>query len=341
MAKPISLFSGYSQPENRTTNYCLLVLKMLYEESPRLLAQVLSALLGENIGGQVGVSFTQQVKKTDSIPDGLIVQKPITIFVETKHFDWFYDAQLESHLKSLDSSSSGLMVLLALGNFDATPNETRFADIAALCRKQYEGRIAFVAATFEDFLNALRIPSLPKTLADVVSDLRAYLDESSLLSSWVDWLDVVNCTGTSEDVLQSNVYMCPTKGAAYSHDRCAFFGMYKDKRVARVAEILAVVDVESSSLAAILWKNAPGECAVLRSRAIEVALARRADDLPARVFLLGNLFETDFRKDSRGGMMGSKQYFNVARFRATTAQELASALSGKTWSEFRSDDVQR
>jgi len=35
MTRAISLFSGYSQGENRTTNYCLLLLKMLYEENRR------------------------------------------------------------------------------------------------------------------------------------------------------------------------------------------------------------------------------------------------------------------------------------------------------------------
>ncbi|MBK6515728.1 MAG: hypothetical protein IPG04_16920 [Polyangiaceae bacterium] len=34
MGSDITLFSGYSQRENRTTNYCLLVLRMLYEENP-------------------------------------------------------------------------------------------------------------------------------------------------------------------------------------------------------------------------------------------------------------------------------------------------------------------
>jgi hypothetical protein len=31
MAKAITLFSGYSQKENRVASYCLLILKMLYE----------------------------------------------------------------------------------------------------------------------------------------------------------------------------------------------------------------------------------------------------------------------------------------------------------------------
>jgi hypothetical protein len=44
MTRPISLFSGYSQGENRTTNYCLLLLKMLYEENPKSLADGRSPL---------------------------------------------------------------------------------------------------------------------------------------------------------------------------------------------------------------------------------------------------------------------------------------------------------
>jgi hypothetical protein len=41
MSRDITLFSGYSQKENRTTNYCLLVLEMLYEENPKFLGEVL------------------------------------------------------------------------------------------------------------------------------------------------------------------------------------------------------------------------------------------------------------------------------------------------------------
>src|SRR5437667_8927363 len=64
MSAEISLFSGYSQKENRTTNYCLLVLKMLYEENPKFLAEVLGALFDdEGIAARVGVKFQQQVAK--------------------------------------------------------------------------------------------------------------------------------------------------------------------------------------------------------------------------------------------------------------------------------------
>ena len=54
MGKAISLFSGYSQGENRTTNYCLLILKLLYEENPKLLGDVLNSLPNIDIGDTVG-----------------------------------------------------------------------------------------------------------------------------------------------------------------------------------------------------------------------------------------------------------------------------------------------
>jgi hypothetical protein len=68
MAREISLFSGYSQKENRTTNYSLLVLKMMYEENPKYLGEVLSALVDEDLGNLVGVRFQQPVTLSMRMP---------------------------------------------------------------------------------------------------------------------------------------------------------------------------------------------------------------------------------------------------------------------------------
>ncbi len=339
MGKPISLFSGYSQRENRTTNYCLLVLKLLYEENPRYLAEVFSTLLGEDIGDHVGVTFRQQEKKNSSVPDGLIVQKSLTIFLETKNFDWFYDEQLERHLAGLEQSSPGLKILIALGSFEDGDN-SRFAQVEALCKEKYHGEIRFAALTFEDFIGALQLPHLPKTLVDTVSELRAYLDEEGLLPSWRELLDVVNCKKSYEEILATHIYLCPARGGAYSHARCGFFGMYRNKRVDRIADILAVVDVESESSVIMKWKNDQNhKDQTLKNTAIENVRRRWTSDDPARVFLLGEFFETEFIKDSRNGMQGSKQYFNVAHLGVQTAQDLAQVLQGKTWSNFQSSDT--
>jgi hypothetical protein len=333
MSKPISLFSGYSQRENRVTNYCLLILKMIYEENPKYLAEVLVGFVGEDLSGHVGVSFSQQGKREASVLDGLIVQRAFSIYIETKNYDWFYNEQLENHLMAL-SKEVGTKILIALGNFESG-DTGRFKRIRDLCEKQYQQSVIFRAITFEALVTALAIGSLSKNVRDAVADFREFLDEENLLPEWRDWIDVVNCAGIPEDVIEGGIYMCPAKGGAYTHDRCRYFGMYRNKAVEFVAEIEAVVDVDpADQTTSLKWKNIDGDDGELMNRAREKVHERGNTEGPARVFLLGPLFATDFSKDSPGGMQSSKRYFNIAKIRAASAQELARSLNGQVWSSF-------
>ena len=307
---------------------------MLYEENPKYLAEVMSTLVGEDLGERIGVNFRQQEKRQSSIPDGLIVQPAFTIYIETKNWSWFYQDQLENHLTALNDESPGLKALIALSNFEA-PEIEKFAPIRRLCAEQYKGSIVFKEVSFEDFVQALQLPLLPKNLADAVTDFRVYLDENSLLPVWERLLDVVNCAGLPDDILLGNVYMCPARGGSYTHQRCKYFGMYRNKCIDRIATIEAVVDVESPSKATLKWQNGAGAEAEFKKRAIEKIQALRPNDFPTRVFLLGPLYLTDFQKDSPGGMLNSKLYFDVEHLKADDAEALAKALSGKTWSQVR------
>jgi hypothetical protein len=332
MGKSISLFSGYSQKENRTTNYCLLALKMIYEENPKFLGEILSGFIGYDMSEEVGVKFKQQEIKPNSIPDGLIYQQAFTVYIETKNFNWFYDEQLERHLNALSEESPGIKVLLALGNFEGDADK-KFHQIESLCQDKYKSKIFFATVSFEDFINALSSLSLPKNTSDAIKDLEGYLDEEGLLPSWHRWLDVVNCAGLPEDVLNGNVYMCPAEGGAYSHGRCKFFGMYRQKRVEKLSLIKAVVDVESETEAKLLWKNIDESTSELLKEAKSKVDSMRPGEYPTRIFLLGQLYDTNFVKDTPGGMIGSKQYFDISKFKAENAKDLSYHLKNLTWSE--------
>ena len=170
MGRTISLFSGYSQKENRTTNYCLLVLKMIYEENPKFLAEILSGLMGYDMSEFVGVKFRQQERRPGTVPDGLINQRSFTVYIETKNFDWFYDQQLENHLEALNRETPGLKVLLALGNFGSDVSH-RFDLTKSLCEKKYRSKIFFSAVSFEDYINVIEdLSALPKNVSDIVRD---------------------------------------------------------------------------------------------------------------------------------------------------------------------------
>lgn len=328
MGTDISLFPTYAQDENRTTNYCLLVLKMLYEENPKFLGEVLGELVDEEFAATVGVRFRQQVKRKNTVPDGLIVQRPFTVYIETKDRDWFYNKQLEQHLAALDQETSGTKALIALGNFEAL-TANRFEKIEGICKDKYKGSIFFGAVTFEEFLASLPKGKVSKNLADVIDEFEDYLDEMNLLPRWKERLDVVNCSGRPDEVLSERVYICPAKGGAYNHKRAMYFGMYQKRGVWRVAQIEGVVKVDSGGEGELQWNNGSTANDDLIKQAKEKAERLRPGS-DVRVFLLGDLHKTAFRKPTKGGMQGSKRYFEV---NAKSVSDLANRLNGKTWDD--------
>jgi len=336
MGRMISFFSEYSMKENRVTNYCLLLLKMIYEYNIEIFSEILSAITGnEMIASFVGVSFSQQEKKERSVLDGLIMQKSFCIFIETKNYDWFYDDQIESHLESLDKQNHSFKVLLAIGNFEDVANR-RFDMAKQLCAGRYRNSIIFRALSFEDLVNVIddKKAMFPQYLANAASEFRSFLNEGNWLPDWKFKLDVVNCATIPDDVLKYGVYMCPATRGSYSHARCKYFGMYKDKKVNRVAEIEAVIDVTDKNTGCLKWNNSQKDKSELIKTAVNKVNKLRQSDIPVRTFILGPQYETDFVKDSFGGMRGSKQYFNLCGMGVDNVKDLADKIRGKKWSEF-------
>ncbi len=231
----------------------------------------------------------------------------------------------------------GMKVLIALSNFEAH-EKGRFSDVEKLCRDKYAASICFAARTFDEFILAVSsLKQLPKNLSDAVSDLKDYLNDQGLLSEWTDWMDVVNCAQHYDWIKTHGIYACPSSGGAYNHDRCRFFGMYRNKKVELIAQIEAVVEIDANDNALVRWNNVAGEKndAALIKLALERFKAVRDTPWEARVFVLGESIETDFIKDSPGGMFGSKMYVCIEKLKAESTVDLARKLNGRKWSEFR------
>jgi hypothetical protein len=109
--------------------------------------------------------------------------------------------------------------------------------------------------------------------------------------------------------------------------------MYRQKKVEKISLIRAVVDVETSSQSKLLWNNVNEKTSNLLLEAQNKVASLRPGDYPTRIFLLDTLHDTEFIKDTAGGMLGSKQYFNISRFKAEDAATLANLLKGRSWSE--------
>ncbi|KAA6302622.1 MAG: hypothetical protein EZS26_001129 [Candidatus Ordinivivax streblomastigis] len=339
MGREISLFSDYHTAENSLTNYCGLILKLLYEENPESFQEVISAL-SSSTDFNIQPTFEQQVKKGESILDLLIEQKSFSIRFETKITDWFYEDQIHRHLAGFDSNPS-CKILFLLSNFEGKDPNEKYESLIKEAKEKYD--VILAAITFEDFINTLKSDNIRSsdTFKRFLSEFEYYLEHKNYFPSWKYKLDVVNSAASIDEILANNFYMCPNTGGAYSHRRAKYFGAYKNKTVQHIYEVDAVVAIERNEEdAKIEWKQSPQDDKSL----IEKAKKKIAES-PGRkeeiqrngllVFLLGDNIKTNFQKQSKGGMFGSKKYFDLKKLEMNNLNDLKRAIEKKQlkWDE--------
>ena len=335
MGREISLFTGYAEKENRLTNYTLLLVKLLYQESPELYQLFLEKLLPEAQFSALP-KFEQQTVKKTSIPDGFISQSPYTIYVEAKTSNWFYDDQLIRHLNELRGEAEGPKALIAVCPFEDGKQETLNTKYREAAR-QLGDNILFRALSFQELIDSFPPISPESHLSRMKDEFEEFLRMEGYLSGWQEWLDVVNCATYPDHFTQSQIYTCPTTGRAYSHVRCKFLGLYKNKTVSHVALVRGVVQVPRSGEPHVDWVNdgtpEPELVDMARERVLSAWGEPPTEDL--RAFILADVCSTNFEKETRGGMLGSKQYFDLSKLKPIPrdSKELAKGLEGRAWAE--------
>lgn len=331
MGREISIFSDYHQKENSLSNYCGLLLKILYQESPRRFQELLSTMIKAKGDIIIGPSFSQQTKQIKSIPDLIIVQKSFVVYFETKRSNWFYNDQIFRHVEGFKSSD--LKILFLLSNFEEDELENLFRD--QIEKAEADG-VILQPISFEDFIGSLEQVCQGEYLSNLLEEFKIYLDRNSYLPKWKYLLDVVNCKGTLNEI-DSGVYMCPDTGSNYSHRRAKFFGAYANKGVREIFEIKAVVAIARGMKSAkIKWKNVSDDDKSLIDEAVTKLQKwdwriKENISVPIQAFLLTNREPTNFVKSTSGGMLQSKKYFWDIALNCKTSKELALALNGKFW----------
>ena len=341
MGQSISLFSDYKQAENRVTNYCGLVLKMLYQENPGAFEKLLQRLCQDDDQSlQIHPHFEQQVrsKKVDlergSVPDLCISQSSFLIYFETKLDDWFYSDQLERHLNDLKRHSAAIKVLFLLTSEFDSDIDSKIKDIQSK-QSEIQDDTKIYPITFSDLLSALKeVESLTSSsFQSTLLEFGQYLEDQELLSSWKYTLDIVNCGRTTSE-LELGLYACPNTKGSYHHKRAQYFGAYVSKAVQWVAMLRAIVVVKKGrTTAKVKWNNTETPNQALEQEAIELLSKcdaqrlRESDQIDLQVFLLGEKYPVDFQKVSPGGMFASKRYFVYPE--AKSIEDLQQILNSK------------
>jgi hypothetical protein len=334
----ITRFPHYHQAENVVTNHVMVMLRTVYKHSPKLLEGLLQALCGNEI--TVGPSFSQQVAGAHSIPDGLILQEPMAVFIETKLGAHLNHAQLAAHCRTIAERArnrgGNYLIALTTGEAGKTvpPEVSEMAD---------QRNITIVETSFRDLveqLAALRIHDVE--LNEVVQEFTDFIYAQGLVPRQDQFL-VGMLTGTSWEANRDHgVYYEPIDRNP-KWQRASFLGLYHHKRVSHVGRIVTVASaIEDAAGALDFDKPELGTLDDQQRGAVRACVDAAQDYYPDfqatrhRYYVVDAFAPTNFRKTSPGGMMGHR-YFDVeavvgARVPAgASGVAVAALLNGKSF----------
>lgn len=308
----VTRFPHYHQAENVVTNHVMVMLRTVYKQSPKLLEGLLQALCGNEL--TVGPSFSQQVAGAHSIPDGLILQAPMAIFIETKLGAHLNHTQLAAHCRTIAerAQNRGGNYLIALTTGEA--GRTVPPEVAATAD---EHKIIIVETSFRDLVEqvaTLRYHDVD--LDEVIQEFVDFIYAQGLVPRQ-DQFVVGMLTGTSWEANRDyGVYYEPVDRNP-KWQRARFLGLYHHKQISHVGRIeTAVFAIEDET--GTLHFETP-EVGVLddgKRAAIRACIDAAQEYYPDfqsgrhRYYVVDAFTPTDFRKVSPGGMMGHR-YFDV------------------------------
>jgi hypothetical protein len=257
----VSHFQRFSQPENHATNNTLLLFRYFYQSSPFKIQKALSSLLETELS--IGLTFEQQVKtKGDaSVPDALIKQEPMRIYIETKRYGNLDFSQIRHHFVSIAQHPTGLGRVEGSILIGLTKEPIADADRLALTTEAAKQGITFAATTFSQIVEALRTQcaEFEQELLSIVEDYESYLSEQGLLEARNRWLVVFPCGVSIAENKRFGLYYEPPSRPCKRNYR--FIGVYNQKAVAYIGrvEAIAVASWSNMRASAKLGHSAPRE----------------------------------------------------------------------------------
>jgi hypothetical protein len=332
----IHYFPRYSQPENFVTNNTLLLLLRLNQYN-RFKFQRFMEQLCANEELQLATSwlhFRQQRGTGKSVLDGFISQDSIKIAVETKLTDSFDVEQLENHLTIFGSEQHKLLLLLS-PTLGAVP-ASLLGQIRGLVNEQ---NIQVVHTSFENIVDKMKscLSEHDEEMLALVDDYEAFCSDMELLPRDKHTMIVPPCRESLKDNLNFRLYYCT---ASYSRRNVQYLGVYANKAVQAIGRISKIVscDVSLSENKVIVENESVSLTADEERRIIEATRNGPSHgwDLATghRFFLCDKLIETEFRKNSSGGIQG-RRYFDLEELFAgqipKSVEEIAQALRQRTW----------
>lgn len=326
----IHYFQRYSSYENTVTNNTLQLLARIYNYSIAKLDEFLNDLLGDDVG--VGIEIFQQKRGKKSVPDGFVLQRSFKIVVESKVDSGVDVGQLVEHCAAFDDEKRKILILLTKKKIE----ESFFAEIQKKIDEKGKA-IIFKNVTYEDICNSLigLFKDYEYEITDIVEDYQSYCRDTQLIDE-TDFIMRVVPTGGSFDMNKKHgIYFQPYDRPYSQH---TYIGFYRWKAIRSIMKVNSVIDVryENGQLAKtfVYGKNTD-----IYDKHITEIIKEAVEQCHWQVqtghrfFCAGQLFDTDLKKISPGGIRGAR-IFNLKSFGITDftdTAKIAEILKTKTW----------
>jgi len=331
----VSYLQRYSQRENHITNNTLLVLRHFYRVSPRKFENILSDLIEDSNELSIGPFFNQQERMKNSIPDAVIYQAPLSIYIEAKLGENIDREQFSRHLKSIQESriQHSQSILLTL--------TTRSIDHGIIDELREKYAITLASTTYKDVVDSLEknCEEYELELNEILQDYRDFISDEGLLPT--DILTAFPCGDTIKENKKHQIYFQPSYRRSKKESK--FIGLYKNKEISCIGKISTVVTGT---------KKEGGEFTVQEIERGEFSSKQRdrlneaikdchqhygafAEREEHRYYLFEEMSETEFKKESKGGMLNLRN-FDLSEYikdykQEYSTEEVAKKLRELTW----------
>lgn len=278
----------------------------------------------------------QQTPGPDSVPDGMLVQEPLRVVVETKVGTDFWHGQLRRHLSSFqEGQRNGYLLTLSPVSPDEDLEETLKSTVADYC-KETGSEIVPRSTTFQELLEAVEevVPEYDLQLQEMVQDFTQYCSEMDLLPRGKYRMRAVPCGSSFHENIEFGVYYEPTSRSSRDHK---YLGIYKNKAIRGIGRFSKFVEGTIRDGEFFPTSGAPSDDEAARIVSIaELARERHGWDLSKghRFTVVDEFLDTEFKKVSKGGMRGT-QYFDLGEILGSDelppVDQIAERLRELTW----------
>ncbi|MFA5546876.1 MAG: hypothetical protein WDA14_14615 [Sphaerochaetaceae bacterium] len=323
----IHYFQRYSTKENHVTNTILHLFSRIYDYSPYRLNSILNELCGIEI--PIGLSIEQQKKESTSVPDGTISQEAFSLRIETKTDLKLLKDQLDRHCMNFPHGAKYLLVI--------TKNP-RDEKLVSQLKDEHPGvQIAF--STFKNLCNVIsgEFHDYETSIKMLVDDFFTFCSDLNLIPP-TGVLRIVPCGKSLELNRKHLCYSHPADRGYSPHD---YVGLYKNKSVQLIGKLTTIVDAKiiDGTVGTIEYKGIQGELSDTIKTSIKNMIVEASSQFnwdfstsDSRFFCFDELYETDYRKGSSGGIQGNR-YIDISEFNkaCNTVKDLADRLRHEKW----------